>query len=115
MRAQLKVDEPSVAYNLLITNKNGSFLAKRAIFLPRAGLEPARVYTQGILSPHRLPFRHPGDGGNLKTNHGNRQARLCLLQIEDDYSQPCDRDRQSLSSTSNSAADRIYTLDGGVI
>ena len=29
-------------------------------FLPAAGLEPARAYTQQILSLHRLPFRHAG-------------------------------------------------------
>lgn len=28
--------------------------------VPRAGLEPARSYDQRILSPQRLPFRHPG-------------------------------------------------------
>jgi len=31
------------------------------ILVPGAGLEPARPYGQGILSPQRLPFRHPGD------------------------------------------------------
>gem|GEM_PF-4312927 len=28
--------------------------------IPGAGLEPARPFGQGILSPMRLPFRHPG-------------------------------------------------------
>jgi hypothetical protein len=28
--------------------------------IPGAGLEPARPCGQGILSPARLPFRHPG-------------------------------------------------------
>lgn len=28
--------------------------------VPRAGLEPAQVKTRRILSPLRLPFRHPG-------------------------------------------------------
>ena len=28
--------------------------------MPRAGVEPARPYGQWILSPQRLPFRHPG-------------------------------------------------------
>ena len=28
--------------------------------VPGAGLEPARPCGQGILSPLRLPFRHPG-------------------------------------------------------
>jgi hypothetical protein len=28
--------------------------------VPPAGLEPARLFRQGILSPQRLPFRHGG-------------------------------------------------------
>ena len=28
--------------------------------VPGAGLEPARLFRQRILSPQRLPFRHPG-------------------------------------------------------
>ena len=28
--------------------------------VPRVGLEPTRYYYQRILSPLRLPFRHPG-------------------------------------------------------
>lgn len=35
----------------------------RAVWLklvPRAGFEPARPFGQRILSPLRLPFRHPG-------------------------------------------------------
>jgi hypothetical protein len=28
--------------------------------VPRAGVEPARPFGQWILSPQRLPFRHPG-------------------------------------------------------
>ena len=28
--------------------------------VPRAGVEPARPFEQRILSPQRLPFRHPG-------------------------------------------------------
>lgn len=31
--------------------------------VPGAGLEPARPYGQGILSPQCLPFHHPGKGG----------------------------------------------------
>ena len=31
--------------------------------VPRAGVEPARPYGQRILSPQRLPFRHPGTFG----------------------------------------------------
>lgn len=29
--------------------------------VPGAGIEPARPFGQGILSPLRLPFRHPGN------------------------------------------------------
>jgi hypothetical protein len=28
--------------------------------VPRVGLEPTQTYVRGILSPLRLPFRHPG-------------------------------------------------------
>lgn len=31
--------------------------------VPGEGLEPSRPYGQGILSPQRLPFRHPGNNG----------------------------------------------------
>jgi hypothetical protein len=30
--------------------------------VPGAGVEPARPEGQGILSPPRMPFRHPGIG-----------------------------------------------------
>ena len=30
------------------------------VMVPRAGVEPARPFGQRILSPQRLPFRHPG-------------------------------------------------------
>ena len=30
------------------------------VFVPEAGIEPAREYSQGILSPSCLPFHHPG-------------------------------------------------------
>ncbi len=33
---------------------------KRFKLVPRAGVEPARPFGQRILSPQRLPFRHPG-------------------------------------------------------
>ena len=32
----------------------------RKAMVPRAGVEPARPFGQRILSPQRLPFRHPG-------------------------------------------------------
>ena len=37
-----------IAIGMLVTN------------LPGAGIEPARPFGQRILSPLRLPFRHPG-------------------------------------------------------
>src|SRR6185436_249517 len=35
-------------------------LQRRLVMVPRAGVEPARPFGQRILSPQRLPFRHPG-------------------------------------------------------
>lgn len=32
--------------------------------VPGVGLEPTRPFGQRILSPPRLPFRHPGEGEN---------------------------------------------------
>lgn len=42
------------------------FMGKRfsPILVPGAGLEPARDFSQWILSPPRLPFRHPGTAIN---------------------------------------------------
>src|SRR5579864_2080499 len=34
--------------------------ADRKFLVPGAGVEPARPEGQGILSPPRMPFRHPG-------------------------------------------------------
>ena len=34
--------------------------------VPRAGVEPARPFGQRILSPQRLPFRHPGVPGEAR-------------------------------------------------
>ena len=39
------------------------------LLVPRAGVEPARPFGQRILSPQRLPFRHPG------TNSENSMLR----------------------------------------
>lgn len=36
--------------------------------VPGAGLEPARPYGQWILSPVRLPFRHPGNSMRIGEN-----------------------------------------------
>ena len=35
------------------------FIYKRARLVPRAGIEPARGYPRGILSPLRLPIPPP--------------------------------------------------------
>lgn len=52
--------------------------------VPRAGVEPARPYGQRILSPQRLPFRHPGTRSENSTrvapqqnatNHNERESR----------------------------------------
>ena len=40
--------------------RNMEIKSKFLFLLPAAGLEPARAYTQQILSLHRLPFRHAG-------------------------------------------------------
>jgi hypothetical protein len=45
--------------------------------VPRAGVEPARPYGQWILSPQRLPFRHPGI---LSTKSHVAQA-LCIVSV----------------------------------
>ena len=37
--------------------------------VPRAGVEPARPCGQRILSPQRLPFRHPGTCGFEDNTH----------------------------------------------
>src|SRR5687767_8752954 len=37
--------------------------------IPGAGLEPARAEAQGILSPLRLPFRHPGQADRFRPNY----------------------------------------------
>ena len=38
----------------------GNPRARDARLVPGAGVEPARLFRQRILSPVRLPFRHPG-------------------------------------------------------
>ena len=49
--------------------------------VPGAGLEPARAFAQRILSPLRLPFRHPGDicdphtAGTRGDDHATPEAR----------------------------------------
>jgi hypothetical protein len=36
------------------------WLAEARRFMPGVGVEPTRAEAQRILSPPRLPFRHPG-------------------------------------------------------
>lgn len=48
------------------------------MLVPGAGVEPARPFGQGILSPVCLPFHHPGgrgaqNGGDLRDAAGGRQ------------------------------------------
>jgi hypothetical protein len=40
----------------------------RLVMVPRVGVEPTRPYGQRILSPQRLPFRHPGTAGKDNIN-----------------------------------------------
>ena len=45
--------------------------------VPGAGVEPARPEGQGILSPPRMPFRHPGaDRVSLSYDIPSRKVRL---------------------------------------
>ncbi len=50
-------------------------LARQVTLVPGAGVEPARPCGQGILSPPRLPFRHPGD--RTKRNDPGRGPESC--------------------------------------
>ena len=45
------------------------------VMVPRAGVEPARPFGQRILSPQRLPFRHPG---MLSTKSHGLSITRCL-------------------------------------
>ena len=44
--------------------------------VPRAGVEPARPYGQRILSPQRLPFRHPGTHAKIACQLLSQQTDL---------------------------------------
>ena len=47
--------------------------------MPRAGVEPARPFGQRILSPQRLPFRHPGTRAKYHAIRGaNKSADKSL-------------------------------------
>jgi hypothetical protein len=53
-----------IAWPLRQSPKRLNFIAKARCnplkyLVPGAGLEPARAFAQRILSPLRLPFRHP--------------------------------------------------------
>mgnify|MGYP006911562244 CR=1 FL=1 len=43
--------------------------------VPGAGVEPARCYHRGILSPLRLPVSPPGQGAIVAENGGWNQIR----------------------------------------
>ena len=45
---------------LVNTVVNNSFDTEPEKVVPRVGVEPTRPFRQRILSPSRLPFRHPG-------------------------------------------------------
>jgi hypothetical protein len=44
------------------------------VVVPRAGVEPARPFGQRILSPQRLPFRHPGTHVKIARAFRNSQT-----------------------------------------
>src|SRR5688572_1837249 len=50
--------------------------------VPRAGVEPARPFGQRILSPQRLPFRHPGTRA-VKIAFTPQAIQIHRLRIED--------------------------------
>ena len=39
--------------------------------VPEVGIEPTRDYSQGILSPQRLPFRHSGNSQDHHSGEPN--------------------------------------------
>jgi hypothetical protein len=48
--------------------------------VPGAGVEPARPEGQGILSPPRMPFRHPGIGV-VSLSHGITSRKIAELSF----------------------------------
>ena len=44
--------------------------------VPRAGVEPAPSYEERILSPQRLPFRHPGTHAKIACQLLSQQTDL---------------------------------------
>ena len=47
--------------------------------VPRAGVEPARPFGQRILSPQRLPFRHPGTAVKIaRDQHANKLRQVIV-------------------------------------
>ena len=60
--------------------------------VPRAGVEPARPFGQRILSPQRLPFRHPGTAVKIAWPHSvNKYTSPSLARL----SQPALHKRRS--------------------
>ena len=57
--------------------------------VPRAGVEPARPFGQRILSPQRLPFRHPGTHAKiarrLNANNSTLMADDSLCAVAADW------------------------------
>ena len=50
--------------------------------VPGAGVEPARPGGQGILSPPRMPFRHPGtEESNLSQANAGRNMRMRVADV----------------------------------
>ena len=61
-----------------------SFPPKQAAtihLVPGAGLEPARPFGQGILSPMRLPFRHPGGCAAREQNASPRGSKFICESV----------------------------------
>jgi large subunit ribosomal protein L33 len=59
-------DSLKTRFLLIRSNTKGSIERKQACsMVPRVGLEPTRYCYQRILSPLRLPFRHPGTGKSI--------------------------------------------------
>src|SRR5580700_588551 len=56
------------------------FCEGRRFLVPGAGVEPAHPEGQGILSPPRMPFRHPGTGG-VSVSHGFKCCKIALEAV----------------------------------
>ena len=52
--------------------------------VPGAGLEPARLFRQGILNPQCLPFHHPGRMGKVQRKQTQRLRQVRKREVERD-------------------------------